>query len=170
MRGEQSIRGAILSRVQQLRDSLSFFGQQDLALQVDSLLESFSKGEGSRHDLQHLPGLLERYRGLGLRVRCSQEFSLEGLSLKSSRAAYEIASEALQNALKYSRGKRVSLKIRCHRSFLKLEIRNHSRFSPAPSSGLGLAQMRWRVRNCRGQMKFDNPTAGQARLRVRLPI
>jgi len=170
MGGEPKTRRDVASRIHQLRDSLVFFGQLDLANEIESLLESFHCGQASRGHLGDLPHLLEQFRNRGLNLDCQLDSWPIDLNDHVSQMAYEIVGEALQNALKHGNGQPVRLKVCQTESHLRLEVRNRSRKPSSTSRGLGMGQLRWRVRSCRGQMKLDQRAENEVRLRVQIPL
>lgn len=170
MGGELKTRRDVTSRIHQLRDSLVFFGQLDLANEIESLLESFHCGQTSRGHLHDLPHLLQQFRNRGLDLDCELDSWPIDLNDHASQMAYEIVGEALQNALKHGDGRPVKLKVCQTESYLRLEVRNRSRKTPSTHSGLGMGQLRWRVRSCRGRMKLEQRAENEVRLRVQIPL
>lgn len=170
MGGDPKTRRDVASRIHQLRDSLVFFGQFDLANEIEKMLESFQSGQPARRHLHELPQLLQQFRSRGLDLDCQLDPWPIEVNEHTSQMAYEIVGEALQNAFKHSDGQPVKLKVCQTESHLRLEVRNRSKRKFPTNRGLGLGQLRWRVRSCKGQMKLEQRAENEVRLRVQLPL
>ncbi|HEY6971430.1 MAG TPA: ATP-binding protein, partial [Candidatus Angelobacter sp.] len=151
-RSSGSVRGA----VQQLREIIH--DTHNLSRELHS-----SKLEllGLEAALKDLCGQLARQHGMAIEVIADKiPFSLpENLAL----CFYRVAQEALHNSVKHSRATRVEVRISVDDGTLRMRIKDYgSGFDPLlPTSGLGLATMRERLRLVKGSLVVkSNPGGG----------
>lgn len=97
-----------------------------------------------------LNGLAERARQLfGIACRLKTEGEIPPLDTQVAVQLYKIAQEALTNAIKHGKAKRVSLQLTQHAHELRLIIQNTGRPFPdlkSKSTGMGLRIMNYRAR------------------------
>ena len=88
------------------------------------------------------------------------------------RACYRIAQEALNNAIKHARAKRIQVQVVEDEGTLGVEIRDDGvGFDPETvEKGLGLAGMRDRVVLLGGTFEVESQTGGGTRIYAVIPI
>lgn len=92
------------------------------------------------------------------------------LTAEREEGLYRIAQEALNNALKHARPRRVSVRLRQEASKLTMEISDDGRGfvpdDPARSGGMGLRGMRERAARLGGRLWLESEPAGGTTVRV----
>jgi signal transduction histidine kinase len=105
-----------------------------------------------------------------LRVECHAEGSYpQGTSL----ALYRIAQEALSNAARHARARRVSLGLQIRNDWAEIEICDDGigfRRRPEDRAGLGLQSMMERARLAGGSCEITERAGGGVRVFARLPL
>ncbi len=142
----------------------------------------------SVHDLSHrlhpaklrLIGLVSALRGLrhelsqsGIAITFTHEHVPETLPLDLTFCLFRIAQEALQNALKYSGARDISMSLRGAPDRLALTIAEHGvgfDVNLAWGKGLGLISMRERVEAMGGQLEIHSRPGAGTRLEVSVPL
>lgn len=109
-------------------------------------------GDRNGHDeapgLADLPGLVERTRGLGIKVGLAVEDRVREVPASISATVYRVVQEGLTNAVKHSSASRVDVAVRRDAASLVVTVENDGTRagSPAmPTGGHGLAGLRERV-------------------------
>ena len=142
----------------------------------------------SIHDLSHrlhpaklrLAGLVAAVAGLqremahpGLVITFTHENVPPALSQDLTLCLFRIVQEGLQNAIKYSRGRTVTVRLQGHRESLSLTIEDDGIGFDAESTwqnGLGLISMQERLEAVGGTLRiYSRPGAG-TRLEVSVPL
>jgi signal transduction histidine kinase len=87
---------------------------------------------------------------------------------------YRIAQEALRNVIKHSGAQRAAVELRRDKDAICLQIIDDGVGFDAKSSavkgGLGLVNMRERLRLVRGEIAVDSQLSGGTRVEVRVPV
>ncbi len=122
------------------------------------------------------PALLELFHyvrhqfRVALRVRgLPRDF---GLDLEASIHLYRIVQEALTNAVRHGRTKRMEVSFRRGKGRrLELKIRDHGRGLPRrpTGGGMGLATMRYRAERLGAHLDLRRATGGGTELRLEIP-
>jgi signal transduction histidine kinase len=86
---------------------------------------------------------------------------------------YRIVQEALNNVLKHAHATRVSVAVTADREWIRLRVEDNGvgfdMDGAAKKGGLGIAGMRERTDNLRGQLSIDSQPGGGTRLLVECP-
>jgi signal transduction histidine kinase len=85
---------------------------------------------------------------------------------------YRIAQEAITNAAKHARARRVRLRLEVGCADIVLSVEDDGEAagaSPVPKPGMGLLGMQERVVSLGGTLHFERPAAGGARLVATIP-
>jgi len=126
-----------------------------------------------------LPAALEVYcdefsQARGLSVSCEADRSVENLSPGAALCLYRIAQEALGNAAKYSRGRKVEVRLTRADGRVCLSVSDDGiGCTPdqiAKSGGLGLINMRERILRLDGTFEFDSEPGRGTRVKVTVPF
>jgi two-component system sensor histidine kinase UhpB len=114
-----------------------------------------------------------RQRHAGIEI----DFALEpiGVALDAAvaLAAYRVAQESLNNALRHSGASRIDITLRVHDGRLELQVRDHGRGLPDDwqrPGHYGLIGLRERVLALGGTLDVARHPAGGTQVRARLPI
>jgi signal transduction histidine kinase len=83
-------------------------------------------------------------------------------------AAYFVAAEALANAAKHARAKRVDIRIARLGDLIELEVRDDGQGGADPE-GSGLRGLRRRVEALDGRLLVTSPRGGPTTIRAELP-
>jgi signal transduction histidine kinase len=86
-------------------------------------------------------------------------------------ALYRIAQEAINNAIRHSRGKHLKISVGCEHDAAVMQIRDDGAgFQPdlAPQGGMGLENMKARAQALGGQLTIDS-RPGATRITARIP-
>jgi signal transduction histidine kinase len=142
----------------------------------------------SVHDVSHrlhpaklrLVGLVAAVRGLqgemshpGIAITFTHENVPPALSEEVTLCLFRIVQEALQNAIKYSRGHKVAVQLRGRRESLSLTIEDDGVGFDVDSnwnSGLGLISMHERLDAVGGTLKIHSRPGAGTRLEVSVPL
>jgi signal transduction histidine kinase len=161
-----------LERAEQVgRESL------DSIRQVVGLLRTGDEGGGLDAPLPaiaDIPGLVDQYRGAGLRV--TDNLCLDGLvaDATTSLTAFRVVQEALANALQHAPGAPVALKVAGDpgAAVLRIVAENPSTVAANRSDrvGLGLRGMAERVRAAGGSLEAGAADGRMFRVDVTLPL
>ena len=96
---------------------------------------------------------------------------VHGLPETSQLAIYQIAREALTNAIRYSRGGRIQLQLRRTELGYLLKIQDDGiGFDPSQEKGLGLLGMEERVARLGGRFRMDSQPGRGALLTIHFPL
>ncbi len=122
----------------------------------------------------YIQGLMDR-SGLAIELLVPDDFGrlAQGLEL----AVFRIVQEALTNIHRHSGSKTARVRLSRSGDSVLLEIQDHGGGIPAEKlvaikggrTGVGIAGMRERVRQCKGEMDIQSSSAG-ARISVSLPV
>ena len=126
-----------------------------------------------------LPAALSSYceefsKVRGLPVSCEADESVEELSPGAALCLYRIAQEALGNAAKYAKAKKVEVRLRRSDGFVRLSVSDDG-VGCAPNragktGGLGLINMRERVLQLNGTFEFDSEPGRGTTVKVEIPF
>ena len=110
----------------------------------------------------------------GLPVSCETDKSVEELSAGAALCLYRIAQEALGNAAKYSKAKKVEVRLSRSDGLVRLSVSDDG-VGCAPnqvgkSGGLGLINMRERVLQLDGTFAFDSEPGRGTTVKVTVPF
>ncbi len=106
------------------------------------------EAEGLMHALQALAAGVDALAGVECRFDCPSPVLLPDAAAAAATHLYRIAQEALNNALKHSRAKRIRLALAGRADRWVLTIEDNGRglpATPAPGTGLGLRIMNYRA-------------------------
>jgi len=126
-----------------------------------------------------LPAALSAYceefsKVRGLPVSCETDESVEELSPGSALCLYRIAQEALGNAAKYSKAKKVEVRLSRSNGSVGLSVCDDgvgcTPDQVGKSGGLGLINMRERVLQLDGTFEFESEPGLGTRVRVTIPF
>ena len=104
------------------------------------------KGEGLMRGLQELVASTSQRAGVTCRFRCPSPVQIQDITTATN--LYRIAQEAVNNALKHGRAKRIDLRLTARADQVELSVANNGcPLPPAPSvtGGIGLHLMRYRA-------------------------
>jgi signal transduction histidine kinase len=117
-------------------------GQVGLVIALESLAQSVSR----------LQGITCTFKVHGGAPKCDEHAAMH---------LYRIAQEAINNATKHGKAKRISLSLETADDLMTLRIRDDGVGIPAAKSdGMGLAIMRYRARLNGGELTVDQPAEG----------
>lgn len=133
--------------------------------------------EGPGRDINLIPDLEERLnrveRHSGLRAEIVQEGSLENCPPEWQSTLFWIAAEALNNAMKHARARKIRILIRSFEHLLEMEVQDDGvGFDPAKSrhGGLGLENMQARAALMGGQLSVESQPGQGTTARIRKEI
>jgi signal transduction histidine kinase len=120
--------------------------------------------------LAQVPGLVDRFRGDGLRVDLEMDDRLPALPAGLDVSAYRIVQEALTNALRYAADGTVRLAVRSEAGAVSITAANAANGARSQGSGLGLLGMRERVSVLGGSLTHGLRQDGRFELEATLPV
>ena len=97
---------------------------------------------------------------------------LDGLPASACANLYRVAQEAITNAAKHARARRVQLRLEANDADIVLTVEDDGEATGtelAPKAGMGLLGMQERVVSLGGTLQFERQPAGGARLVARIP-
>ncbi len=110
----------------------------------------------------------------GIPVSCEADLGLEELSPGAALALYRIAQEALGNVAKHARAKEVSVRLIRADGMVRLTVSDSGvGFVPrsaGDSGGVGLVNMRERVRQLKGTFELESEPGHGATIRAEVPF
>lgn len=124
--------------------------------------------------LHNLPELVERVRGVGLRVELEVPAPLPCLTPSGDLAAYRVVQEAFTNTMRHAPGATARLRIRCDGDVVEIIAEDDGSGGSTPptvGAGRGLIGMRERLRLAGGELAEVGPVDGAGyRVRARIPL
>jgi signal transduction histidine kinase len=120
--------------------------------------------------LPHLPELVDRFRGDGLRVDLQIDQPPPALPAGVDVSAYRIVQEALTNALRYAADGRVRLAVTADPAGVSIRAANMANGTASKGSGLGLLGIGERVAVLGGTLTHGIRDHGGFELEATLPV
>lgn len=129
------------------------------------------EGEPSR-GLDHVPGLVERVRTIGLDARLTVEGQRGALPTAVDRTAYRIVQESLTNITRHAAADTASVHIDYRPDTLVIRVDDDGRATPdtAPAPGVGLLGMHERVTALGGRLHAAPRSGGGFTVQAELPV
>jgi signal transduction histidine kinase len=126
---------------------------------------------GPQPGLGQLDRLAAQVRGSGIDLVLDADTAGRVLPPGLDLAAYRIAQEAVTNALKHSAARRVTVRVRCCRDELDIEVLDDGGNGAADGDGgFGLTGMRERTALYGGRLEHGARPEGGYRVHARLPL
>jgi signal transduction histidine kinase len=126
---------------------------------------------GPQPGLGQLDRLAAQVRGSGVDLVLDVDTAGRMLAPGLDLAAYRIAQEAVTNALKHSAARRVTVRVRCCRDELQIEVLDDGSTSALDGDGgFGLTGMRERTALYGGRLEHGARPEGGYRVHARLPL
>ncbi len=124
------------------------------------------------HGLDHLPELVERAGGTGLRATLTIEGQRHDVPAAVGRTVYRIVQESLTNIARHADATTASVRIDYHPHAVALQVDDNGRATPetAPVPGIGLLGMRERVTALGGRLRAAPRDEGGFTVRAELPV
>lgn len=124
------------------------------------------------HGLDHLPELVERALGIGLKTTLTIEGERQDVPDAVDRTAYRIVQESLTNIARHAAAATASIRIDYRSDALAIQIDDDGTAGPdsAPVPGVGLLGMRERVTALGGQLRAEPRVEGGFTVRAELPM
>ncbi|GFJ81595.1 sensor histidine kinase [Phytohabitans houttuyneae] len=119
--------------------------------------------------LDNLPRLAERVRATGVEVDLTAPGPPDPLPAAVERAVVRIAQEALTNAARHARPRRLRLSIGYEPEHVVLEVTNDGAGATAGRQGSGIPGMRQRAEALGGELHAEPLGDGRFLVRARLP-
>lgn len=111
-----------------------------------------------------------RIRGCEISLEVGEGFPAEPLGETGTQLS-RIIQEALTNARRHSRAKRVSVTLKMEGSDLLVEVSDDGRgFGPETLPGVGLSSMRERAAIVESKLLIESDVGGGTRVRLRVPV
>ncbi len=123
------------------------------------------------HGLDHIPGLVERFRGTGLRTTLTITGHPHSVPAAVSRTAYRIVQESLTNVTRHAAATTASVLIDYRPEALAVRVDDNGEATvrSAPTPGHGLLGMRERVAALGGRLCTEPRSAGRLHRPGRTP-
>ncbi|MFF5798317.1 sensor histidine kinase [Streptomyces albogriseolus] len=123
------------------------------------------------HGLDHIPGLVERFRGTGLRTTLTITGHPHSVPAAVSRTAYRIVQESLTNVTRHAAATTASVLIDYRPEALAVRVDDNGEATvrSAPTPGHGLLGMRERVAALGGRLCTEPRSAGGFTVQAELP-
>ncbi|MGA5418237.1 sensor histidine kinase [Streptomyces pseudogriseolus] len=124
--------------------------------------------------LDHVPALVERFRGLGLRTTLTFTGHPHSVPAAVGRTAYRIVQESLTNVTRHAAATSASVRIDYRTDTLAVRVDDDGKGTagaphPAPAAGLGLLGMRERVGALGGRLRAEPCSTGGFTVQAELP-
>ncbi|MFD5158231.1 sensor histidine kinase [Streptomyces hawaiiensis] len=122
--------------------------------------------------LEHLPGLVERARSMGLDATLTVEGQQHDVPATVGRTAYRIVQEALTNTARHACATTATVRIEYGPGTLSVQVDDDGKAAPddAPAPGLGLLGMRERVSALGGRLRAGPRTGHGFTVQAELPV
>jgi signal transduction histidine kinase len=127
-------------------------------------------GEGLMHGLKELTSSINRTPGVRCRFLCDPPVCVHGVT--TATHLYRIAQEAVNNALKHGRAKKIDIALTERAEALELSVENNGHPLPAakPSGGgMGLNVMRYRAEMIGAKLSIESTKRKGVRVTCTLP-
>ncbi|MGW0908358.1 sensor histidine kinase [Streptomyces sp. NPDC002853] len=124
------------------------------------------------HGLDHLPELVQRAHGIGLRTTLTIEGPRHDVPDAVDRTAYRIVQESLTNTARHAAAASASVRIGYLPDALSIQVDDDGTAKPgaAPVPGVGLLGMRERVTALGGRLRAEPRAGGGFTVRAELPV
>ncbi|MFG2563330.1 sensor histidine kinase [Streptomyces sp. NPDC048496] len=128
--------------------------------------------ETPSYGLDHVPKLVERAHGIGLKTTLTIEGQRHDVPDAVDRTAYRIVQESLTNVARHSAAATASIRIDYRRDALAIQVDDDGTAEPgsAPVPGVGLLGMRERVTALGGRLRAEPRTEGGFTVQAELPV
>ncbi|NWF64549.1 MAG: HAMP domain-containing protein [Chloroflexi bacterium] len=143
---------------------------KEMRLMVFQLHPDALKWEGLASALHRRLEAVEHRAGVKTTLNASR---LPSLPTKAEEALYHIAQEALNNALKHSGGKSVTIDIQVFDGAIELKVLDDGQgfdVSGQNAGGMGLANMRQRAEELHGELTIESAPDYGTKVKVLLPL
>ncbi|MFH9328755.1 sensor histidine kinase [Streptomyces althioticus] len=123
------------------------------------------------HGLDHIPGLVERFRGMGLETSLTITGRPHSVPAAVSRTAYRIVQESLTNVARHAAATTATVLIDHRRDALTVRVDDDGKATvkSPPAPGHGLLGMRERVAALGGSLRTEPRGAGGFTVQAELP-
>ncbi|MFE5523740.1 sensor histidine kinase [Streptomyces virginiae] len=124
------------------------------------------------HGLDHLPELVERAGGTGLRAILTIEGQRQDVPAAVGRTVYRIVQESLTNIARHADATKASVRIDYRPDTVALRVDDNGKATPdaAPAPGMGLLGMRERVTALGGRLRAAPRDEGGFTVQAELPV
>jgi signal transduction histidine kinase len=124
------------------------------------------------HGLDHLPELVQRAHGIGLKTTLRIEGQRHDVPDAVDRTAYRIVQESLTNTARHAAAATASIRINYLPGALSIQVDDDGTAKPgSPSApGVGLLGMRERVTALGGRLRAEPRTEGGFTVQAELPV
>ncbi|MFF1715863.1 sensor histidine kinase [Streptomyces sp. NPDC058268] len=124
------------------------------------------------HGLDHLPELVQRAHGIGLKTTLTIEGQRHDVPDAVDRTAYRIVQESLTNTARHAAAATASVRIDYLPDALSIQVDDDGTAKPgaAPVPGVGLLGMRERVAALGGRLRAEPRTGGGFTVQAELPV
>jgi signal transduction histidine kinase len=171
--GRRQVRAGQLEGACATFDQIEGVGKQglrEMRLLLHRLRPNLLATEGLEAALAERLAAVERCLGVRYRLEVTGTLALD---IAAEEAVYYVALEALNNALRHSRGSAVTVRLRGGGPGAVLWVMDDGRgFEPEAAlagSGLGLKTMGERLAKLGGRVRYDSAPGQGARVRARVP-
>ncbi len=123
------------------------------------------------HGLDHIPGLVEGFRGTGLETTLTITGQPHSVPAAVSRTAYRIVQESLTNVIRHAAATTTSVLIDYRQDALAVRVDDNGKATvrSPPTPGLGLRGMRERVAALGGRLLTEPRSSGGFTVQAVLP-
>ena len=124
------------------------------------------------HGLDHVPELVERARGIGLKTTLTIEGQRHDVPVAVDRTAYRIVQEALTNTARHAAAETATIRIDYRPGTLAVRVDDDGKAAPgaAPVPGTGLLGMRERVTALGGRLRAEPRSEGGFSVQAEFPV
>jgi PAS domain S-box-containing protein len=114
------------------------------------------EGDGLMRGLMELAASTSRIPGVACRFNCDPPVCIQEVT--TATHLYRIAQEAVNNALKHGKARKVDITLREGTDGLELSVENNGRIMPTPraNTGMGLSVMRYRAEMIGGNLSIES--------------
>ncbi|MFF8584132.1 sensor histidine kinase [Streptomyces althioticus] len=129
-------------------------------------------GTAPPHGLDHIPGLVERFRRTGLEATLAITGQPQSVPAAVSRTAYRIVQESLTNVARHAAAATASVLIdhRPDALVVRVDDDGHAPVQSPPTPGHGLLGMRERVAALGGRLRTEPRSTGGFTVQAELPM